>query len=358
MHITLIAGARPNFIKIAPIIRAIKSSGVGIQYRLVHTGQHYDDRLSKVFFEQLEIPDPDVNLGAGSGSQAQQTARIMTEFENDLIAHPTDLVVVVGDVNSTMACTIVAKKLNIKVAHVEGGIRSFDLTMPEEINRLVTDAIADYFFTTSRVANDNLKKNGIKDGQVFFVGNTMIDTLVLRLPQAKKPALWDAQKLKAGEFLVLTLHRPNNVDDLAKLSSLIEVVDGAGIPSIFPVHPRTQKNFSQLSNKPRHVIPTDPMSYLEFIYLLKNAKAVVTDSGGVQEETTVLGVPCITLRNNTERPETVDVGTNELIGDTPAALKKSLAQLASGKWKKGGVPELWDGKTATRIVGILKSLKV
>jgi len=357
MHITLIAGARPNFIKIAPIIRAIKAVS-GIRYRLVHTGQHYDDRLSKIFFEQLEIPDPDVNLGAGSGTQAEQTSRIMTEFENDLVANPTDLVVVVGDVNSTMACTIVAKKLNVRVAHVEGGIRSFDMTMPEEINRLVTDSIADYFFTTSRVANDNLKKNGIKDSQIFFVGNTMIDTLLLRLTQAKKPPLWDTQNLKQGEYLVLTLHRPNNVDDVAKLSSLIEVVDGASMPTIFPVHPRTQKNFDRLTKKPEHVIPTEPMSYLEFIYLIKNSKAVVTDSGGVQEETTVLGVPCITLRNNTERPETVDVGTNELIGDSPAALRKSLAQLASGKWKKGGVPELWDGKTGVRIVGILKTLKV
>jgi UDP-N-acetylglucosamine 2-epimerase (non-hydrolysing) len=356
MHITLIAGARPNFIKIAPIIRAIKVAS-GIEYRLVHTGQHYDDRLSKVFFEQLEIPDPHVNLGAGSGTQAEQTSRIMTEFENDLVAHPTDLVVVVGDVNSTMACTIVAKKLNVKVAHVEGGIRSFDMSMPEEINRLVTDSIADYFFTTSQVANQNLRRNGISDSRIFFVGHTMIDTLLLRLPQARKPALWDKTQLRAGEFLVLTLHRPNNVDDLAKLSSLIEVVDAAGITTIFPVHPRTQKNFSQLSRKPVHVVPTDPMSYLEFIYLLKNAKAVVTDSGGVQEETTVLGVPCITLRKNTERPETVDIGTNELIGDTPAALRKSLDQLASGKWKKGGVPELWDGKTAGRIINCLVAMQ-
>jgi UDP-N-acetylglucosamine 2-epimerase (non-hydrolysing) len=356
MHITLIAGARPNFIKIAPIIRAIKTSGAGIRYRLVHTGQHYDDRLSKIFFEQLEIPDADVNLGAGSGSQAEQTSRIMTEFEKDLIANPTDMVVVVGDVNSTMACTIVAKKLNVKVAHVEAGIRSFDLTMPEEINRLVTDSIADYFFTTSQVANDNLRKSGVKDNRIFFVGNTMIDTLMLRLPQAKKPALWEDQQLKPGEYFVLTLHRPNNVDDLAKLSSLVEVVDATGMPSIFPVHPRTQKNFSQLKKQPRNVFPTEPMSYLEFIYLLKHAKAVITDSGGVQEETTMLGVPCITLRNNTERPETVDIGTNELIGDTPTALRKSLDQLAAGKWKKGGIPQLWDGRTAERIIKVLMSM--
>jgi UDP-N-acetylglucosamine 2-epimerase (non-hydrolysing) len=357
MHITLIAGARPNFIKIAPIIRAIKSSGTNIRYRLVHTGQHYDDRLSKIFFEQLEIGDPDVNLGAGSGTQAEQTSRIMIEFEKDLVAHPTDMVVVVGDVTSTMACTIVAKKLNVKVAHVEGGIRSFDLTMPEEINRIVTDSIADYFFTTSQVANDNLRASGIQDNQIFFVGNTMIDTLLLRLPQARKPGLWDVHGLKSSRYLVLTLHRPSNVDDIKKLTSLIEVIDSANMPVVFPVHPRTQKNFSLLPAIPRNVIPTDPMSYLEFIYLLKNARGVVTDSGGVQEETTVLGVPCITLRNSTERPETVTIGTNEMIGDKPQELAKSLVKLTSGNWKQGGIPEFWDGKSAVRIIACIAGMQ-
>lgn len=353
MHITLIAGARPNFIKIAPIIRAIKSSKLNIKYRLVHTGQHYDDKLSKIFFEQLEIPEPDVNLGAGSGSQAEQTARVMTEFEKDLLVHATDLVLVVGDVNSTMACAIVAKKLNIKVAHVEGGIRSFDLTMPEEINRIVTDAIADYFFTTSVVANENLVKSGVAENQIYFVGNTMIDTLLLRLPQARKPALWDDHNLRNKGYLVLTLHRPSNVDDINKLASILKVIGKSQLPVVFPVHPRTMKNFSLLPEKPAHVIPTGPMSYLEFIYLLKNAQGVITDSGGVQEETTVLGVPCLTLRNNTERPETVTIGTNEMIGDNLSALENAIVTLCSGKWKKGRVPELWDGRTAERIVDVI-----
>jgi UDP-N-acetylglucosamine 2-epimerase (non-hydrolysing) len=354
MHLTLIAGARPNFIKIAPIIRAIKNVGHGkIIFRLVHTGQHYDDKLSKIFFDQLGIPDPDANLGAGSGTQAGQTARIMIEFEKDLLAHPTDMVVVVGDVNSTMACTIVAKKLNIKVAHVEGGIRSFDLTMPEEINRIVTDSLADYFFTTSKTANENLRKQGIADNRIFFVGNTMIDTLKLQLPNAIEPPLYRDNNLKPKGYLVLTLHRPSNVDDPQKLASLINVVDRYGIPAVFPIHPRTMKNFAAITPPPVNVIATDPMSYFEFVYLLKNAKGVVTDSGGVQEETTVLGVPCITLRNNTERPETVTEGTNELIGDSPAALSKSLTQLTAGQWKKGEIPALWDGKTAERIVGAL-----
>ena len=361
MKITLIAGARPNFMKIAPIIRAIElaqKNGHEIQYRLVHTGQHYDDKLSKVFFEELGIPEAQVNLGAGSGTQAEQTARIMVEFEKDLISNPTDLVVVVGDVNSTMACTIVAKKLNTMVAHVEGGIRSFDMTMPEEINRMVTDSLADYFFTTSTVANENLRRTGIQESQLFFVGNTMIDSLITNLTKIKKPQIWDEQKLKSGNYFVLTLHRPSNVDDLTKFSKLMENIDkGSGVPVIFPVHPRTRKNFSLLVKSPVNVIPVDPLSYLEFIYLIKNAKAVITDSGGVQEETTVLGIPCITLRNNTERPETVTIGTNEMIGENMNSLANAFNKVNSGNWKKGAIPELWDGRTSQRIVDILVKLK-
>ncbi len=362
MKITLIAGARPNFMKIAPIIRAIElaqKNGNGIQYRLVHTGQHYDDKLSKVFFEELGIPEAQVNLGAGSGTQAEQTAKIMIEFEKDLIANPVDLVVVVGDVNSTMACTIVAKKLNTKVAHVEGGIRSFDMTMPEEINRIVTDSLADYFFTTSTVANENLKKTGIKDNQLFFVGNTMIDSLISNLIKIRKPQIWDEQKLQPGKYFVLTLHRPSNVDDLTKFSKLMENIDnGSGVPVIFPVHPRTRKNFSVLAKSPVNIIPIDPLSYLEFIYLIKNAKAVITDSGGVQEETTVLGVPCVTLRNNTERPETVTTGTNEMIGENMNSLAEAFKKVNSGSWKKGAIPELWDGRTSQRIVDVLIKMKL
>jgi UDP-N-acetylglucosamine 2-epimerase (non-hydrolysing) len=357
MHLTLIAGARPNFIKIAPIIRAIKTVGRGhFSFRLVHTGQHYDDRLSKIFFEQLDIPDPDVNLGAGSGTQAEQTARIMIEFEKDLISHPTDLVVVVGDVNSTMACTIVARKLNVKVAHVEGGIRSFDLTMPEEINRLVTDSLADYFFTTSATANENLRKSGVKDDRIFFVGNTMIDTLILKLPEVRRPSTFEQNKLETGKYLVLTLHRPSNVDDPTKFASLVRAIDKSGFPVVFPVHPRTVKSLAQLSPPAQNIIATEPMSYLEFVYLLKYAKGVVTDSGGVQEETTVLRIPCITLRKNTERPETISVGTNELIGDNPTDLSRALEQLKNGQWKKGAIPELWDGRAAERIVKALLTL--
>ncbi|MEQ1585517.1 MAG: UDP-N-acetylglucosamine 2-epimerase (non-hydrolyzing) [Cyclobacteriaceae bacterium] len=345
--------------KIAPIIRAIENaqqSGKSIQYRLVHTGQHYDDKLSKIFFEQLEIPEPHVNLGAGSGTQAEQTARIMIEFEKDLIANPTDLVIVVGDVTSTMACTIVAKKLNTKVAHVEGGIRSFDMSMPEEINRIVTDSLADYFFTTSEVANQNLRKGGIQDSQIFFVGNTMIDTLLTQLPKTKRPEKWDEWNIKPKGYLVLTLHRPSNVDDAVKFANWMKVIDAFGLPVIFPVHPRTQKNFSKLSNRPNSIIACDPLSYLEFIYLIKESRAVITDSGGVQEETTVLGIPCLTLRNNTERPETVTTGTNEMIGDDFEALSEALINLNAGTWKQGRIPELWDGRTSERIVARLLQL--
>lgn len=345
--------------KIAPLIRAIENiqkGGESLHYRLVHTGQHYDDKLSKIFFEQLQIPEPDINLGAGSGTQAEQTARIMIEFEKDLVANPTDLVVVVGDVTSTMACTIVAKKLNTRVAHVEGGIRSFDMTMPEEINRIVTDSLADYFFTTSEVANKNLRQSGVEEDQIFFVGNTMIDTLLTQLPKAIKPVCWDSFKLQSKNYFVLTMHRPSNVDDPVRFAQWMEVLDQSGLPIVFPVHPRTRKNFSNLKQPPKHILAIDPLSYLEFIYLLKEAKAVITDSGGVQEETTVLGVPCLTLRNNTERPETVTEGTNEMIGDNFGALKKAIQELNHGKWKQGKVPQLWDGRTAERIISILLKL--
>ena len=360
MKVTLIAGARPNFMKIAPLIRAIEESqkrGTDLQYRLIHTGQHYDDKLSKIFFEQLQIPEPDVNLGAGSGTQAEQTARIMIEFEKDLLKNPTDLLIVVGDVTSTLACTIVAKKLNTRVAHVEGGIRSFDMTMPEEVNRLVTDSISDYFFTTSEVANVNLAKAGISNDRIFFVGNTMIDTLYNNLPKAVKPGLWNEAGLKEKDYYVLTLHRPSNVDDFEKFSRLLVAINAmAKTKVVFPVHPRTKKNLDRISEDVHNIIPTDPLSYLEFIYLLKESKGVVTDSGGVQEETTVLGVPCITLRNNTERPETVSIGTNELIGENMDGLGKAFQNIQSGSWKRGEIPPLWDGKTAKRIVEVIERL--
>ena len=383
MHITLIAGARPNFMKIAPLIKAIKewnkqpnnvlrtatgspieqsSSPVqggeqeqrSIQYRLVHTGQHYDKNMSDTFFEELGIPAPDVNLGCGGGTQAEQTAAIMVAFEKELMAHPTDVVLVVGDVTSTMACSIVAKKLNTKVCHVEAGIRSWDLTMPEEINRMVTDSLADYMFTTSEVANRNLVRQGAtlmsermneltneRSLQcVWFVGNVMIDTLLANRARFRKPQIWDELGLKEKEYIVMTMHRPANVDEETHLKALMEqiITNVRGLPIVFPIHPRTALRLRELlnersqtssmsaieslndANKWANLHIVEPMGYLEFNYLVERAKAVVTDSGGITEETTVMGVPCITLRDNTERPETCTVGTNELIGTNPDAI--------------------------------------
>lgn len=358
MRLTIIAGARPNFMKIAPLIHAIKKArneGKDISYRLVHTGQHYDKNMSDTFFEELNIPQPDINLGIGGGTQAEQTAGIMVEFEKDLIANPTDLVVVVGDVTSTMACSIVAKKLNTKVAHIEAGIRSWDLTMPEEINRMVTDVLTDFFFTTSTIANQNLRNAGVKEEQIFFVGNLMIDTLLANFSRLKKPALFDDLGLREKEYIMLTLHRPANVDEENKLKALMsEIVNSIhGLPLVFPIHPRTAKIFYDLGIKAPNLYIVDPMGYLEFNYLVKHSKAVVTDSGGITEETTVMGVPCITIRDNTERPETCTIGTNELIGTNPDAIKPAFDILFAGNWKKGGIPELWDGKSAERVVDIL-----
>ena len=403
--------------KVAPIIKAIKEwnkqpnpnpSLKGreneIEYRLVHTGQHYDKNMSDTFFEELGIPAPDVNLGCGGGSQAEQTAAIMVAFEKELMAHPADIVLVVGDVTSTMACSIMAKKLNTKVCHVEAGIRSWDLTMPEEINRMVTDSLADYMFTTSEVANRNLVRLGAslqlppkgrrviaqnpspingEDGKcdnkihpslqggagvgpkVWFVGNVMIDTLLANRARFRKPEVWDELGLKEQEFIVMTMHRPANVDEENHLRAMMEqIIDNVhGLPVIFPIHPRTAKLFyglwgdeAELAKRLPNLHIVEPMGYLEFNYLVERAKAVVTDSGGITEETTVMGVPCITLRDNTERPETCTVGTNELIGTDPAAIKPALDKLFAGEWKKGAIPELWDGHTAARIIEILADL--
>ena len=398
MKITLIAGARPNFMKVAPIIKAIQkangerlvANGEEISYRLVHTGQHYDKNMSDTFFEELGIPAPDVNLGCGGGSQAEQTAHIMVAFEKELLEHPTDVVLVVGDVTSTMACSIVAKKLNTKVCHVEAGIRSWDLTMPEEINRMVTDSLADYMFTTSDVANRNLIRQGAElvtgyglqvtgerilpedkyayervPQRVWHVGNVMIDTLLANRARFRKPEIWDELKLQEKQFVVMTMHRPANVDEENHLRAMMEqIIDNVhGLPVIFPIHPRTAKLFyglwgdeAELAKRLPNLHIVEPMGYLEFNYLVERAKAVVTDSGGITEETTVMGVPCITLRDNTERPETCTVGTNELIGTNPAAIKPALDKLFAGEWKKGAIPELWDGRTAERIISILADL--
>ena len=362
LKITIIAGARPNFMKIAPIIKAIekaKSEGENIDFRLVHTGQHYDKKMSGSFFEQLGIPEPHANLEAGGGSQAEQTANIMVRFEKELQGNPADVVLVVGDVTSTMACSITAKKLNIQVVHVEAGIRSGDLTMPEEINRMVTDSITDHFFTTSDLANQNLRKAGIEENRIHFVGNTMIDTLLANQDRLIDPGIMVGnQKLKSGKYLVLTLHRPANVDEEEKLKSMMQaIIDGSNnLPVIFPVHPRTSKILKNLGIEHNNLHYVEPLSYLEFNYLVKNAKAVITDSGGITEETTVMGVPCLTLRDNTERPETITMGTNELVGTDPKKLKPNLDTLMAGEWKTGGAIPLWDGKTSERIIERLLNL--
>lgn len=358
MNITIVAGARPNFVKIAPIVHAIQEAQswkFDINYRLVHTGQHYNKKMSGDFFEQLSIPQPDINLEAGGGTQAEQAANIMIRFEKELTANPSDMVLVVGDVTSTMACSIVAKKLNTPVAHVEAGIRSNDLSMPEEINRMVTDAISDYFFTTSEKANENLRKAGANEERIFFVGNTMIDTLLKQMPHLQQPPFWDRFGLKEKQYFVMTLHRPANVDQDQHLLSLIEeiILVSRGLPLIFPVHPRTAQIISRISIDAENLHLVDPLSYLEFNYLVRHAKAVITDSGGITEETTVMGVPCMTLRDNTERPETCTIGTNKLLGTHPKALKPAMDALFNDQWQKGGIPDLWDGKAAGRIINRL-----
>ncbi len=354
-NITIIAGARPNFMKIAPIIHVIEEAqvrGDNIDYRLVHTGQHYDEKMSGSFFEQLQIPKPHINLAAGGGTQAEQTAAIMIEFEKELLENPADLVLVVGDVTSTMACAIVAQKLHTKVAHVEAGIRSNDWTMPEEINRLLTDAITNYFFTTSELANQNLLASGAKSENIFFVGNTMIDTLLKQRSRFRKPLLWKNLGLKEKNYMVMTLHRPANVDEEEKLKVLIEeiIMHSAPYELIFPVHPRTAKVIEKLDIGDSRLHLVEPLGYLEFNYLVEHSKAVITDSGGITEETTVMGIPCMTLRDNTERPETISIGTNELLGTNPKAIKPAMQKLISGNWKRGSIPNLWDGKTASRII--------
>lgn len=362
MHITIVAGARPNFIKISPIINEIRkrqSEGIDIQYSLVHTGQHYDKVMSGLFFEELNIPEPDVNLAAGGGSQAEQTASIMVAFEKYLMLYPTDLVMVVGDVTSTMACSIVAKKMCIPLAHVEAGIRSFDMTMPEEVNRIVTDSLTDYYFITSEFAKENLKQSGVADEKVFFVGNVMIDSLLANQSRLRKPEEFDNLGLKENEYIVLTLHRPNNVDDSDSLLEMLQTInDNVGNMSvIFPIHPRTRQKLEGTNCNFPNIRFVSPLGYLEFIYLVKHSLAVITDSGGITEETTIMHIPCLTLRDNTERPETCSVGTNELIGTNPQNLIPALHKLFAGKWKKGGVPELWDGRTAERIVNVIVELQ-
>ena len=361
MKITIVAGARPNFIKIAPIIRAIQkreSKGAAIAFRLVHTGQHYDKNLSDTFFEELNIPQPHSNLEVKSGSQSQQTAAIMVAFEQELLQNPCDLVLVVGDVNSTMACAIVAKKMNVKVAHVEAGIRSGDMTMPEEINRIVTDSITDYFFTTSETASQNLLKYGADPKQIHFVGNVMIDTLTQNLERIQKPDFWEKYALETGNYIILTLHRPSNVDEEQSLQKLLLGIDALanGKKVIFPVHPRTKAILENTNLEFKNIIYAEPQGYLAFMYLIKNSFAVITDSGGISEETTVLGIPCFTMRENTERPETQTIGTNTLVGISIENLEKEFKLFLKNGKRESGIPELWDGKASERIIEILLTL--
>jgi len=363
MKVLVIAGARPNFMKVAPIIVALSKYPDHFQCSLVHTGQHYDERMSQAFFDDLAIPRPDINLEIGSGSHAEQTGRIMIEFEKVCLAECPDLVIVVGDVNSTMACAITAKKLGIRVAHVEAGLRSRDMGMPEEINRLCTDILCDFLFTTDRFANENLCAEGIAAAKIFFVGNVMIDTLIKHREMARKLDVGQRLGLQNGQYATLTMHRPSNVDDKRTLTGILEALDeiAKDLPIVFPIHPRTRKMVQQFGleryftqkGPVRGIWVTDPMGYLEFLHLNMHARMVLTDSGGLQEETTVLGVPCITLRHNTERPITCEEGSNILVGNAKNDILGAARHILRGNAVAGRVPEKWDGNAAERIVEIL-----
>lgn len=352
MKFLLVAAARPNFMKVAPLMHAFPYAN-GSSVMLVHTGQHYDKAMSDTFFTDLNIPPPDINLNVGSGSHAEQTARVMTAFEEVCLRHKPDWVVVVGDVNSTMACAITAKKLGIGVAHVEAGLRSRDMYMPEEINRLCTDVISDLLFTTDDLASDNLRREGVPAERIHMVGNTMIDTLLRNLEAALSSAA-----PPDGPYAVLTLHRPSNVDSPDTLATLFAAIEDIArrIPIIFPVHPRTRRNLGQfgLTVSP-NIRLIDPLSYLPFIGLVARSKLVLTDSGGIQEETTVLGIPCVTMRLNTERPITCSLGTNILAGTDPDRIRETAFSALDGKQRPGQIPPKWDGKAGQRIVDILIS---
>jgi len=358
MQLTIVAGARPNFMKIAPLIHEIQkrqAKGTAISYRLVHTGQHYDTNLSDTFFNELNIPPPHTNLEVKSGTQAEQTGAIMVGFEEELKQHPCDMVIVVGDVTSTMACTIVAKKVHREVAHVEAGIRSGDLKMPEEINRMVTDSITDLFFTTSQTATDFLKQMGVHTERIHFVGNVMIDTLLSNLDRIQPPSFWDNLQLSPQQYFVLTLHRPSNVDGLDSFKALLQriVANAKGVPIIFPVHPRTQKILDDARLSFDNLYTVSPQGYLSFIYLVKHARAVLTDSGGITEEASILNVPCLTFRNSTERPETCELGTNLLVGTQLEAIDLAFEQLSGGNWPQAQAIPKWDGKASERIIDAL-----
>jgi len=356
IHVLAVAGARPNFMKIAPLLRELRAREA-FETTLVHTGQHYDAAMSESFFRDLGIPEPDLDLGVGSGPHGRQTARVLEAMEALLLERRPDAVVVVGDVNSTLAAALAAAKLGIPVAHVEAGLRSFDRSMPEELNRLLTDAISDWLFTTELAAGENLRREGIAPEKVHFAGNVMIDTLRAHLERARGLGTLERLDLQPGGYAVLTLHRPSNVDDAERLRSLFAVLEEiqARLPVVFPVHPRTRQSIATLlgGESPRLRL-TEPLGYLEFLRLLADARLVLTDSGGIQEETTVLGVPCLTLRENTERPVTVTQGTNTIVGTDPDAIRAAATKVLEGEARRGRVPEGWDGQAARRIVNVLE----
>ena len=364
MRLTCVVGARPNFMKIAPIVTAARQHP-DLDTTLVHTGQHYDERMSDLFFRELGLPAPDVHLGVGSASHAVQTARVMTAFDETLDRHATDVVVVVGDVNSTLACALVAVKRSIKVAHVEAGLRSFDRTMPEEINRVLTDQISDYLFTTERTAHDHLRAEGVPDERVYFVGNVMIDTLLRNRERAKGSDAIAKHGVERRGYALCTLHRPSNVDTPEDARNTVEALRALAkrLPVILPLHPRSQlklREFGLLEEIATWgcVQIVDPLGYLDFLALMDNARLVFTDSGGIQEETTALGVPCLTFRENTERPITVTQGTNQVVGLDPSRVARATDEILAGHGRNGRVPELWDGHAAERIVAVLAGTPV
>ena len=362
MKIINVVGARPNFMKVAPLHRAFQQRD-GITSMIVHTGQHYDERMSDVFFRQLEMPKPDIYLGVGSGSHAKQTAKIMSEFEDVMLDEKPDLLLVVGDVNSTLACSLVASKLQVPIAHVEAGLRSTDRTMPEEINRILTDSISDYLFVTEKSGLENLKHEGVPDNKVFFVGNVMIDALVQFREKARASTILDDLGLATQPYVLMTMHRPANVDQEAGLQALLETVEriAADLPVVFPMHPRTRHRFFDFGLGDRleriaslHLL--EPQGYLEFLRLMEKATVVVTDSGGIQEETTFLKVPCLTLRDTTERPVTVELGTNELLELNADRVKQRVEEIHKQSTYESQIPPLWDGQAAHRIADVLEEV--